>query len=127
MTRRTAILVSLSALVIAACSGGSSGPSTEGLSESALRGLELSQAKGCASCHGSDFGGGTGPTWQGIVGTTAALRGGSSVVVDRDYLVESIRNPDAKKRVGYAAQMPMVNLTDDEVAAIVDYIEALSQ
>jgi len=36
-------------------------------------------------------------------------------------------NPDAKKRVGYAAQMPMVNLTDDEVAAIVDYIEALSQ
>jgi len=127
MTRRTAILVSLSALVIAACSGGSSGPSTEGLSESALRGLELSQAKGCASCHGSDFGGGTGPTWQGIVGTTAALRGGSSVVVDRDYLVESIVNPDAKKRVGYAAQMPMVNLTDDEVAAIVDYIEALSQ
>jgi len=127
MTRRTPFFVAVSALLIAACSGGGSGPSTEGLSESALRGLELSQAKGCASCHGSDFGGGTGPTWQGIIGTTAVLRGGSSVVVDRDYLVESIVNPDAKKRVGYAAQMPMVNLTDDEVAAIVDYIEALSQ
>lgn len=60
------------------------------------------------------------------MGTTVALRGGSSAVVDRDYLTESIVNPDAKKRVGYAAQMPMVNLTDDEVAAIVDYIEALS-
>lgn len=126
MSRRSAILVSLCALAIAACSGGASGPSTEGLSESAIRGLELSQAKGCASCHGSDFGGGTGPTWQGIMGTTVALRGGSSAVVDRDYLTESIVNPDAKKRVGYAAQMPMVNLTDDEVAAIVDYIEALS-
>jgi cytochrome c oxidase subunit 2 len=127
MTRRAAFFIAVAALVIAACSGGSSGPSTEGLSASELRGLELSQAKGCASCHGSSFGGGSGPTWQNIMGTTVALRGGSSAVVDRDYLTESIVAPDAKKRVGYAAQMPMVNLTDDEVAAIVDYIEALSR
>ena len=127
MTRRSTFFIAVAALAIAACSGGGSGPSTAGLSASELNGLELMQAKGCASCHGSSFGGGTGPSLQNVMGTTVALRGGSSVVVDRNYLTESIVDPDAKKRVGYAAQMPKVNLTDDEVAAIVDYIEALSR
>jgi cytochrome c oxidase subunit 2 len=96
------------------------------LSASAANGLKLSQNNGCASCHGTDFGGGTGPTWQGIIGQTVAFKGGESGVVDREYLTEAIKYPDKKKRVGYSVVMPYNNLTDAEISDIVDYIEALS-
>lgn len=112
------------AAVLVGCT--SAQPYAENLSPSAANGLKLAQQSGCASCHGSDFGGGTGPTWQGIVGQTVAFKGGESGVVDRAYLVESIKYPDKKKVVGYSVIMPYNNLTDAEISDIVDYIEALS-
>lgn len=118
------ILIVATALVIAGCT--SSQPLAVDLSPSAERGLKLAQQSGCASCHGSDFGGGTGPTFQGIIGQTVAFRGGGSGVVDRDYLIESIKYPDKKRRAGYSVVMPYNNLTDDQISDIVDYIEALS-
>ena len=112
------------ALVLVGCS--SAQPLAVDLSPSAEQGLKLSQQSGCASCHGSDFGGGTGPTWQGIIGQSVAFKGGESGVVDREYLIESIKYPDKKKRVGYSVVMPYNNLTDAQISDIVDYIEALS-
>lgn len=120
---RKTLLAAL-ALVLVGCS--SAQPLAVNLSPSAERGLKLSQQSGCASCHGSDFGGGTGPTWQGIIGQSVAFKGGESGVVDREYLVESIKYPDKKKRVGYSVVMPYNNLTDEQISDIVDYIEALS-
>ncbi|NBO80890.1 MAG: hypothetical protein EBV42_06515, partial [Actinobacteria bacterium] len=96
----SAVLTCVVAVVLASCT--SAGPPAVDLSASAANGLKLSQNNGCASCHGSDFGGGTGPTWQGIIGQTAAFKGGESGVVDREYLIESIKYPDKKKRVGYS-------------------------
>lgn len=113
------------AAVLVACT--SAGPPNAELSASAANGLKLAQSSGCASCHGSDFGGGTGPTWQGIIGQTVAFKGGESAVVDRAYLIESIKYPDRKKHVGYSVAMPTNNLTDAEISDIVDYIEALSK
>jgi len=118
------VLACVVAIVLASCT--SAGPPAIDLSASAANGLSLAQNNGCASCHGSDFGGGTGPTWQGIVGQTVAFKGGESGVVDRAYLVESIKYPDKKKRVGYSVIMPYNNLSDAEISDIVDYIEALS-
>ena len=103
------ILVLIGALAIVGCT--SAQPLAVDLSPSAARGLKTSQQSGCASCHGADFGGGTGPTWQGIIGQSVAFKGGSSGVVDRDYLVESIKYPDQKLRVGYSVAMPYNNLT----------------
>ncbi|MFM8265728.1 MAG: c-type cytochrome, partial [Acidimicrobiia bacterium] len=60
------LLVGFIALALAGCT--SAQPLAVNLSPSAANGLKLAQQSGCASCHGSDFGGGTGPTWQGIVG-----------------------------------------------------------
>ena len=120
----SAVLTCVVAVVLASCT--SAGPPAVDLSASAANGLKLSQNNGCASCHGSDFGGGTGPTWQGIIGQTVAFKGGESGVVDREYLIESIKYPDKKKRVGYSVVMPYNNLTDAEISDIVDYIEALS-
>ncbi len=119
------ILVLVGALAIVGCT--SAQPLAVELTPSAARGLKTSQQSGCASCHGADFGGGTGPTWQGIIGQSVAFKGGSSGVVDRDYLVESIKYPDKKLRVGYSVAMPYNNLTDEQISDIVDYIEALSQ
>jgi len=118
------LLVVIAALAIAGCT--SAQPLAIDLSPSAERGLKISQQSGCASCHGSDFGGGTGPTWQGIIGQTVAFKGGESGIVDRDYLIEAIKYPDKKKRVGYSVVMPYNNLTDEQISDIVDYIEALS-
>ena len=118
------LLLVATAAVLVGCT--SAQPLAENLSPTAANGLKLSQQSGCASCHGSDFGGGTGPTWQGIVGQTVAFKGGESGVVDRAYLVESIKYPDKKKRVGYSVIMPYNNLSDAEISDIVDYIEALS-
>ena len=120
----SALLTCVVAVVLASCT--SAGPPAVDLTASAANGLKLSQNNGCASCHGSDFGGGTGPTWQGIIGQTVAFKGGESGVVDREYLIESIKYPDKKKRVGYSVVMPYNNLTDAEISDIVDYIEALS-
>lgn len=119
------LIIALAAFAIAGCT--SAQPLAVDLTPSAERGLKISQQSGCASCHGADFGGGTGPTWQGIIGQSVAFKGGSSGVVDRDYLVEAIKYPDKKLRVGYSVVMPYNNLTDEQISDIVDYIEALSQ
>lgn len=119
------LLLIATAAVLVGCA--SAQPLAENLSPSAERGLKLAQSSGCASCHGSDFAGGTGPTWTGTIGQTVAFKGGVSGVVDRAYLTESIKYPDKKKRVGYSVIMPYNNLTDAEISDIVDYIEALSK
>lgn len=118
------LLLVISALAIAGCT--TAQPSAENLSPTAASGLKLAQESGCASCHGSDFGGGTGPTWKGIIGKQVAFRGGESGVIDRDYLIESIKYPDKKRHAGYSVVMPYNNLTDEQISDIVDYIEALS-
>lgn len=114
------------AAVLYACGGGGNGSSTtDSLSPSAQEGLELAQNNGCASCHGSDFGGAAGPTWKGLAGSVRKLTDGSEVVADREYLIRAIMEPDAQVVRGYALMMPMNGLDADEVEKIVDYIESL--
>ena len=119
------LIIGLAALAVVGCT--SAQPLAVDLTPSAARGLKISQQSGCASCHGADFGGGTGPTWQGIIGQSVAFKGGTSGVVDREYLIEATKYPDKKLRVGYSVVMPYNNLTDEQISDIVDYIEALSQ
>lgn len=95
------------------------------LSPAAAEGRAIAIERGCASCHGDDFSGGLAPTWIGLHGSEVPLIEGGMVIADRDYLVESIVEPMAKRRLGNALQMPRVSLTDDEVQSIVDYIVEL--
>lgn len=94
--------------------------------------------KGCASCHGSDGGGGVGPTFVDLFGSettvdieTAGADGEVTteqavVIADREYLVESITDPSAKTVEGYSLPMPRTELTQTEIDAIITYIEALA-
>ena len=120
----TAFVVA-SAVAAAACGGGSSGLDTSDLTVEQRLGLEVAQHQGCASCHGSTFGGGVGPTWHGLAGSQVTLEDGTTVVADSAYLTESIAAPSAKVVQGSTIAMPRNDLTDAEIAQVVAYIEAL--
>lgn len=107
--------------LLSAC-GGSDEPALEPL---AAEGREIMRASGCVACHGRNGDGGVGPSWVGRHGTTIELEGGEQIVVDSDYLIRSIKEPNADRVAGFTVTMPENNLTDDEVTAVVAYIEAL--
>ena len=95
------------------------------LSPAAAEGRDIAVARGCTSCHGGDFDGGVAPSLIGVFGTEVSLVEGGMVIADRAYLVESIVEPNTKRRLGTALQMPKVALTDDDVERIVDYLVEL--
>ncbi|KAA0257583.1 MAG: cytochrome c oxidase subunit II [Chloroflexi bacterium] len=83
---------------------------------------------GCVGCHSADGSPLTGPTWFGLFGKEEELLDGSTVVVDEAYLIESIRDPNAKIVAGFtspSAMPPYPNLTDEEIANIIAYIQTL--
>ena len=88
-------------------------------------GEQLSRSKGCAGCHGQDFGGGAGPSWIGLAGSDVELTDGSVVVADTAYLTRAIANPSAELVAGYNLKMPANGLSDAEIADIVAYIGTL--
>ncbi|HEX5838535.1 MAG TPA: cytochrome c oxidase subunit II [Anaerolineales bacterium] len=90
------------------------------------RGQALVAANGCAACHSINGAAGIGPTWLGLFGRTETLTDGSTVVVDEDYMHESIEAPQAKIVAGFENQlMPAYNFTDEQIADIIAYIKTL--
>lgn len=89
----------------------------------------LYQERGCFACHSIDGSKGIAPTLKGVWGTQENLEGGSSVLVDENYVRESIEVPDAKIVKGYAnsAKMPPFKgmLTEEELNALIAFIKSL--
>jgi cytochrome c2 len=56
---------------------------------------------GCQGCHSLEGAEGTGPALNGIAGKPRRLADGKSVVANDAYLLEAIRDPDAKIVQGY--------------------------
>ncbi|TFW09535.1 cytochrome c, partial [Oxalobacteraceae bacterium OM1] len=92
----------------------------------AATGQGLAQAKGCIACHSIDGTPGVGPTWKGLAGKSEALADGSTAVADAAYLQRSIVEPQAQIVKGFPPVMPKMDLSPDEVAALVAYIQSLS-
>ncbi|HJN53203.1 MAG: c-type cytochrome [Pseudomonadales bacterium] len=95
--------------------------------DQAERGREIARVKGCVACHSTDGSKGLGPSWKGMYGRTETLVDGSTVVVDDEYIRESIREPNAKLVEGYAPVMITLPLTDDEIDALIALAKALSE
>jgi cytochrome c oxidase subunit 2 len=91
------------------------------------QGRMLAESKICLVCHSIDGSASIGPTWQGMYGKTETLADGSTVVVDEEYLIESIVQPNAKIVKGYAPAMPPAVLTDEEMKALISYMKDLGQ
>ena len=82
--------------------------------------------KGCTSCHSVDDTTKIAPPWKGLYGSQVELNNDSLVTVDEQYLVESIKEPNAKIVKGFTkGAMPHISLTDEEVNALVAYIKSV--
>jgi cytochrome c oxidase subunit 2 len=90
-------------------------------------GEEIFAAQACNTCHKPDSAA-LGPILNGIFGHDQALEGGTSVVVDENYLRESILNPQAKIAKGYQGVMPTYQgkLSEEELVELILYIKSLS-
>lgn len=116
--------------VAAAVSAGTGEEESEPLTPVA-RGEKITKDLGCVACHST----GTantpvGPAWGEIYGTKVELTDGSSVVIDDDYLRESILDPHAKIVKGYYPTMPNTyskQLSEEEVNDVVEYLRSLTK
>lgn len=112
-------VVASAAVLVAGCGG------DDGSSARADQGRELADERGCTTCHTANGDPSTGPTWKGIWGTNVTLEDGTTVTVDRDYIARAVRDPQAEIVEGFTVQMPTFDLSDDEIADLVAYIESL--
>ena len=100
--------------------------SAAAISGLAAKGQEVAGAQGCLACHSIDGAPGVGPTWQGLFGKEETLADGTTVIVDEAYLMESVTDPNAKLVAGFAPIMPPLELSEDDLEALVEYIKAVS-
>jgi len=85
----------------------------------------LYDAHGCAACHSIAGVRGIGGSLDGIVGQTRHFTDDTDGVVDRDYLRESIMTPQRRVVLGFSGSMPRYDFRDDEVSALVAYLESI--
>ena len=83
--------------------------------------------KGCNSCHTIDGAKGEGPSFKGLYGRTEKFKDGSTIVVDENYIRESILNPQAKVVAGFEPVMPTFQglLREIEIKGVIAYIKEL--
>ncbi len=115
------------ALTAVSC-GGASSSSNSGddvAATPAERGKNIASSRGCSGCHGSDFNGGAGPSWIGLAGSEVELTDGSFVLADDAYLVRAINDPGADQRANFSLRMPSNNLSDEDIADVVEFIKSL--
>ena len=95
--------------------------------ELATRGLEVARQNGCVACHTLDGTVGIGPSWLGMYGKTETMVDGSTVVVDDAYIIESIVRPDAKQVQGYENLMIRYFISEEDIAALVEFTRQLAE
>jgi cytochrome c551/c552 len=97
------------------------------------KGKELATRFGCVACHSADGSASVGPTWKGLAGSQRPLENGQTVTADDAYLMESIREPDAKVVKGFpkGVMAPSIAAYKDDLSkqenldALVAYIKSL--
>ncbi len=93
-------------------------------------GAALFQEKGCGACHSTDGSPRIGPTLKGIAGRSVMVMTGGkerTVVSDDAYLRSSLLEPQADVVKGFPPIMPSQKgqMTDREIAALVEYLKTL--
>ncbi len=94
-------------------------------------GLTLMKQNACFSCHTRDGTRLVGPSFKGLVGRqeTVIVNGEEKIItVDRDYIMESIKDPNASLVKSYQPGLMIQYgnvLNDDQINKIIDYLETL--
>lgn len=116
-------LVVTGVLAAAGCAANSGVPELDPAAEA---GRQVSLDQGCAVCHGQYGQGGAAGGFYGLWGSEVELSDGSVVTADADYLRRAIVDPSAEIVAGSNVEMPAVELGDDQVDALLVWIEALA-
>jgi len=94
-------------------------------------GLTIMKQNACFSCHSQDGTRLVGPSFKGIFGKEEEVivdGAEKTVTVDREFIIESIKNPNAAVTKTYQPGL-MTNygtiLSDEQINHIVDYLETL--
>jgi cytochrome c oxidase subunit II len=92
----------------------------------AAQGLKLYSTKGCVACHTTTGAKLVGPSWKGIWAHGETTDKGR-IVVDENYVRESILDPQAKVVAGYPPTMPTFRgqISDAEIDEIIALIKSL--
>jgi cytochrome c oxidase subunit II len=93
------------------------------------KGRKLFQKLQCVTCHTGE-GNNRAPSLEDIYHTWAPLQDGTRVWVDRAYLRESIRVPDAKIVAGYQPIMPTYAkdlVSEEEMVQVLSFLESLKR
>jgi cytochrome c oxidase subunit 2 len=92
----------------------------------ASQGEKLFQKYACSSCH-MDAPTGRGPVLSGLYGKTQPLADGTSVVVDDNYIRESILDPTAKVAAGYQPIMPAFKgqVSEEDLLRLLAYVKSI--
>jgi cytochrome c oxidase subunit II len=91
------------------------------------QGRRVASDRGCLACHTLDGQRHIGPSWRGVFGSKVELADGSQVVVDESYLTQSMMDPAAQVRSGFAPVMPTYrgSLSQPEVGVLLALIKSL--
>lgn len=92
---------------------------------SAEYGRELYESKGCKSCHSLDGSKVVGPSFKGSWNTKRKLADGSVVVIDENYIANSILEPTKQVAEGYPNIMPPQDLNEEQIQSIIELIKSL--
>jgi cytochrome c oxidase subunit II len=89
-------------------------------------GEKMYNQQGCATCHSLDGTVKTGPSFKGIFGKSETMQDGTTVVVDENYIRESILEPQAKIVSGFPPAMPTYKgkLSDKKIQGLIEFIKA---
>ena len=92
-------------------------------------GEELYKSKACFTCHSLDGSVIQGPSWVGIFGTQESLTDGSTVLVDENYIRQSVLEPTSQVTAGFQPIMPSYQglLKEKEIDALIAFIKSLAQ
>ncbi|QDU91624.1 Cytochrome c oxidase subunit 2 precursor [Pirellulimonas nuda] len=93
-----------------------------------IAGQTLYQNRGCVQCHSLDGAARTGPSFKGGWGKEQKMKTGGPVLMDENYIRESILNPMAKVHDGFNPVMPSYQgqLKDDEIYALIAFIKSIN-
>ena len=118
MSRITLLVLILGMLgFVGACASTDSSPEA---------GQNLAVLKGCSACHSVNDTTKIAPPWRGLYGSQIGLTDDSLVTVDDAYLIESIKDPNAKIVKGFSrGAMPTISLTEEEINSLVAYIKSV--
>lgn len=126
MFQKLVVLLILIAFVLAGCSAGDQ--SDGDLESEAALGQEVYERLGCDGCH-AESSAVEAPALTGVFGSEVQLEGGETVTADEEYIRESILAPQEKVVAGYQPIMPDYEgqVTDEELEALVEYVQSLSE